>query len=193
MATFNGSENNDILTGTAGDDTIYGNGGKDKLIGGLGSDILWGGAGADIYQIAKNDGLDYINNYDTDGSVDIVEFTNLASTGITAIFDSGNDLVLQYGSASQLTVENYFTSDVNYRVDKLQFTDATWTLAKLAGQHNGTANANTLYGFNGVANVIYGLQGNDIIYGGDLNDKLNGGDGGDVIYGYAGDDTLTGG
>jgi Ca2+-binding RTX toxin-like protein len=192
MATFNGTENNDTLTGTDTDDTIYGNGGKDSIRGKLGNDILYGGAGADTYFFAKNDGVDYINNYDTDGSVDVVEFSNLASTGVTAVFDSANDLVLQYGGGSQLTVENYFTSDANYRIDKFQFTDLSWNLAKLAGMHNGTAVGDTLYGFNGVVNVINGLGGNDGIYGGDLNDKLNGGEGSDIIYGYNGNDTITG-
>jgi len=187
-----GGDGNDAIIAGDGIDTLLGGNGNDSLTGGLGNDSMQGNAGIDTYTIAKADGQDYIYNYDNDGSADVVKFTNLAATAITAVFDSANDLVLQYGAGGQLTIENYFTADTNYRIDKLQFTDSIWTLKQIAPKHNGTANADTLYGFNGIVNFISGLGGNDIIYGGDLNDKLNGGDGGDVIYGYAGDDSLTG-
>jgi Ca2+-binding RTX toxin-like protein len=77
---------------------IYGNGGNDILIGGLGNDAMQGNAGNDTYLIARADGQDTIYNYDTDGSVDVVKFGNVASTAITAVFDSGYNLVLQYGA-----------------------------------------------------------------------------------------------
>jgi Ca2+-binding RTX toxin-like protein len=219
MATFNGDNNNntisgsisaDIINGLGGDDTLYGDAGddtldggagidnlygqdgNDTLIGGIGNDYLDGGLGADTYVISKADGQDVISNYDTDSSVDTIKFTDLASTGVTAIFQASNDLVIQYGVGGQLTL-SYFFSSVDYRVDKFQFTDVTWTLADIAQRHSGTANADYLSGFIGMVNTINGLAGNDSISGVELADTLNGGDGDDNVYGYAGDDTLTGG
>ncbi|PPD49847.1 MAG: hemolysin-type calcium-binding protein, partial [Methylobacter sp.] len=76
MTIYNGTENNDTLTGSTGDDTIYGKGGKDILNGGRGNDYLEGDAGNDTYLIAKADGQDILNNYDTDGSIDVVKFSD---------------------------------------------------------------------------------------------------------------------
>ncbi|MFI3195769.1 MAG: calcium-binding protein [Methylococcaceae bacterium] len=202
MTIFIGNNDTENLTGSTGDDQINGNGGNDILIGdsgndtlngGLGNDSMQGNAGADTYLIAKADNQDIIYNWDADNSVDTVKFTNLPSTGITAVFGLNNDLVLQYGSGGQLTINNYFYTDANYRIDKFQFTDKEWTLAQLASQHKGTVNADSLIGFNGVVNIITALDGNDSLYGGDQNDTLNGGDGNDAFYSYAGNDQLMGG
>ena len=194
MTIYIGNSNDEVLLGSANADQIYGNSGKDTLNGGLGNDTLQGDAGADTYVIAKADGQDTINNYDTDSGVDVVKFTNVASTDIKAVFNSANSLVLQYGTSSQLTITNYFTADANYRVDKFNFSNGiTWTLSQLASKNNGTVNGDTLYGFNSIANTINGLAGNDVMYGGDLNDLLSGGDGNDTIIANSGADTLNGG
>lgn len=60
------------------------------------------------------------------------------------------------------------------------------------GWRQGTANADTLVGGNGVANWIFGGSGNDTISGGDRADRLAGGDGNDRLYGNAGDDEFWG-
>lgn len=46
---------------------------------------------------------------------------------------------------------------------------------------------------NGLPDVLYGEDGNDLLVGGGGNDKLYGGTGNDVLIGGYGDDTLTGG
>jgi Ca2+-binding RTX toxin-like protein len=185
---------NDTLNGLAGDDSIYGGDGNDRLTGGIGKDYLQGNAGADTYVFSKVDGQDEIYNYDSDNSVDVVKFTDLASTGITAIFQSAGtyNLVFQYGTGGQLTVDNYFY-DATHRVDQFQFTNVTWSLADIAQRHNGSAGADSLYAFDGIINKINGLGGDDWISGGTGNDTLSGGIGNDSLYGQTGNDTLYGG
>src|SRR4051812_29690171 len=59
MATLNGTEGNDSLTGTDSADTINGAGGNDFLAGGNGDDSIVGGTGNDtIYGDGGNDWLE---------------------------------------------------------------------------------------------------------------------------------------
>jgi Ca2+-binding RTX toxin-like protein len=197
-----GFDGDDILSGLAGNDALYGGDGNDELsggdgadtlVGGAGNDYLHGEAGADTYLFSQSDGQDEIYNYDTDNSVDTVKFANLASSGVTAVFQDADALVLQYGSDGQLTIDHYFSSDANYRVDKFQFTDTSWTLASIAQRHNGTSNDDTLTAYDGMANTINGLDGDDTLGGGTGADTLNGGAGNDKLTGGTGNDTLAGG
>ncbi|MDD2723337.1 MAG: calcium-binding protein [Methylovulum sp.] len=192
--TLNGSIKNDILNGFDGNDSIYGDAGGDTLIGGLGNDYLQGDAGVDTYQFSKGDGLDYINNYDTDNSKDIVKFTDVASTEVLAVFEQFNtdDLILQY-AGGEVTLQGYFSGDANYRVDKFQFTDKAWDITSIAQQHNGTSYSEALSAFDGMANTLNGLAGDDTLNGGNNADTLNGGIGNDTLSGNDGNDILTGG
>ena len=56
MATYNGNNGNNILTGGRADDVINGYGGHDILTGGGGTDIIDGGPGTDF--IIGNQGVD---------------------------------------------------------------------------------------------------------------------------------------
>src|SRR2546423_3079920 len=59
MATLNGAEGNDGLSGTASADTINGAGGNDFLAGNDGDDSIVGGAGNDtIYGDGGNDWIE---------------------------------------------------------------------------------------------------------------------------------------
>ncbi|MBT9099965.1 hypothetical protein KFZ76_19890 [Methylovulum psychrotolerans] len=182
------------INALAGDDTLNGGNGDDTLNGGVGNDSLYGNDGADTYQFSANDGIDYINNYDTDNSVDVVKFTNFASTKVLAVFQqvSTDDLVLQY-TGGQVTIAHYFNGDSNWRVDTFQFTDKSWGIADIAQRHNGTSFGETLNAFNGMANTLNGFAGKDTLNGGTGADTLNGGAGYDRLYGGDGDDTLIGG
>ncbi len=89
MATINGSNNDDVLTGTAqadtirglagadeidggyGDDWIEGGDGDDTLFGGYGTDTLVGGAGDDTYYIDLGSATDRVSEQ-RDGGFDIV-------------------------------------------------------------------------------------------------------------------------
>ena len=58
MATYNGDNGNNILTGGRADDVIQGYGGHDILTGGGGTDIIDGGPGTDF--IIGNQGVDFL-------------------------------------------------------------------------------------------------------------------------------------
>ena len=59
MATFNGNNSNNTLTGTQWGDAMFGNGGNDTISGGKGNDYLHGGLGVD--KLYGGDGNDKMN------------------------------------------------------------------------------------------------------------------------------------
>ncbi|WP_146054491.1 beta strand repeat-containing protein, partial [Methylovulum psychrotolerans] len=153
--------------GLGGNDILYGGTGNDTLAGGTGNDYLQGNDGLDTYVFGIGDGQDEVYNYDTDNSTDTVQFTNLALSGLTALFEDGNyGLVFQYGSGDQVTIDNYFYfSDINWQVNQVQFT-----------------------GGDTLTNFIVGTTGKDILVGTAGNDALNGLAGADTMSGGTGND-----
>jgi Ca2+-binding RTX toxin-like protein len=178
-----------------GNDNVYGSDGSDTLNGGSGDDYLTGGDGADTYLISKTDGADSIYNYDNDGSIDTVKFTDLKSTELTALYDDGSgNLILKYGTAgNQLKIYGFFGDYANAKVDQFTFTDKTITADTIiTTRHNGTDANDYLYGLAGKTNTLNGLDGNDYLNGAELTDTLNGGNGSDQLYGNQGADVLNG-
>lgn len=57
----------------------------------------------------------------------------------------------------------------------------------------GTSASDTLTAEDGLANLLFGRDGNDVLLGGLADDHLDGGNGSDVLSGSAGHDTLIGG
>lgn len=56
MPTYNGTDGNDSIVGSASADTIFGGGGDDTLNGGAGQDLIYGGTGSDsIKGLSGND------------------------------------------------------------------------------------------------------------------------------------------
>ncbi len=195
--TIDGLAGDDVIDGGAGNDTINGGAGNDTLVGGAGNDILNGGTGNDTYLFATGAGVDLINDYDTTaGNSDVVQFSNVASTALTALERKGDDLVLKYGSADQISVANYFNGNTGYKVEQFKFSDGvTWDEAAIKARviTNGTAGNDSISGYDDGTNRIFGLDGNDYLYGGALADQIDGGIGNDSLNGNAGNDTLLGG
>ncbi|MGC4096185.1 MAG: calcium-binding protein [Nitrospira sp.] len=192
-----GQAGNDTLYGRAGDDALRGGAGNDSLDGGTGNDYLDGNVGNDTYTFAVGSGVDHINDYDTTvGNIDVVSFTGVASTAVTALERLGNDLVLKYGTSDQVIVDNYFyPTSPNYKIEQFKFSNGvTWDEAAIKARviTVGTADPNHITGYNDGTNRIYGLDGNDSVSGGALADLVDGGNGNDAVYGQAGNDTLYG-
>src|SRR5690606_5125378 len=121
---------------------------------------------------------------------------DVASTEVTAVERHGNHLVLRYGTADQLTINQYFNSNSAYRIEQFQFSDGiTWddTEIKARAITYGSEGKETITGYNDGINRIYGLAGKDTLHGGNLDDLLDGGDGNDTLNGGAGNDQLFGG
>ncbi len=192
--TLYGGDGADTLLGGAGSDTLYGNDGADILDGGVGNDLLQGGTGNDTYRFAVGSGVDRISDSDTTaGNIDVVQFSGVASTALTALERKDNNLVLRYGTSDQLTVLDFFyTGNAAYKVEQFKFSDGvTWDEAAIKARviATGDSGMNTIYGYNDGPNRIYGLDGNDYLYGGAMADVIEGGAGADSMTGGLGNDT----
>jgi Ca2+-binding RTX toxin-like protein len=113
-----GTEGEDILWGTSGNDSISGLGAVDDIYGNGGDDMLAGGEGEDFYYFAAGDGHDTVDNVDTDGSSDGIQFTDAASTDV-ALSRNGSDLVLTTG-ADSVAIAGWY-ADASHRIDAIHF------------------------------------------------------------------------
>ncbi len=187
--TLTGGMKADRIDGGMGNDSLYGGGSNDTLIGGTGNDTLTGGAGNDLYTFSKGDGVDAIYGYSsTAGNTDTVRFLDVKSFEVTSIESAGDHLVIRYGTADQLTIDNFSTV-------KLKFSDGViWNKTASETQvftSTGTAGNDSISGHNEGNNRIFGLDGNDTLYSAGGSDTLHGGTGNDTLGGSAGDDTYT--
>lgn len=221
---LNGGDDNDILISYSGSDQLFGGSGDDELQGGYGDDVLNGGEGNDIfydeegsdtYLFSLGSGVDIITDYYyLNDSVDIVSFSNVASTAVTSIERIGNELVVNYGSSDSLTITKYFYR-TNYMIEQFRFSDGvTWEYADIKSRTNsnldyieidnaidgsdeddvidGRGGNDEIYGYAG-ADRLFGGLGNDELDGGYDDDYLDGGAGNDELYGGDGGDVLDGG
>jgi Ca2+-binding RTX toxin-like protein len=199
--SLTGGAQADLIDGGEGDDTLSGGEGDDTLTGGSGHDTLYGGDGNDTYVFRAGSGIDRIYDYgnNSPGNGDVVLFSGLGWTDLTALERKGNDLVMKFGAKDQLIVGSNFRddfSDVNFRVEQFKFSDGVvWDDAEIKARvvNSGDAGNDTITGYNDGGNRIYGLDGNDSLTGGAQADLIDGGEGDDILYGGGGDDTLTGG
>jgi Ca2+-binding RTX toxin-like protein len=91
--TFNGSNNNDAISGTAYADTIYGNGGNDTITGNGGADTITGGAGADVFRYLSYadsraaGGIDTITDFN--GGQDRLDLTAFGGATLVSAYQAG--------------------------------------------------------------------------------------------------------
>ncbi len=112
---FTDTAGDNALNGDEGNDYLQGGSGLDLLNGGTGNDEMRGEEGNDTYVITSSDGQDSI--FDTYGT-DVVKFSDVSSTQITAVSrtgDDSNDLLLGYGDGQQLKISNYFFTSSYYK------------------------------------------------------------------------------
>ena len=97
------------MIGTNTVDRIQGLAGADTLVGGGGADVLSGGVGNDTFIFSLGDGQDEITDGKLgDADVEIIEFTNVASTDVSFSRPDGtDDLVLAYGIDDKVTVDGF--------------------------------------------------------------------------------------
>ncbi len=203
MATINGDNSDNSLTGTGSSDTISGLGGNDTIDGRNGNDLIYGGDGDD--QIAGGSGDDTI--YGDDGA-DLLDgganndqiFGGAGNDTITGgtgsdTLDGGAGIdTLSYAAAGGAVTVNLATNTASG-------SDASGDVISNFENIIGSASNDLLTGNNlaneldGGAgnNSLSGGAGNNSLYGGAGNDSLSGGDDNDLLSGGAGADTLSGG
>ncbi|WP_159588743.1 calcium-binding protein [Hydrogenophaga sp. BPS33] len=219
---IDGGDGNDAITDTAGANTLRGGAGNDILHGrgvfegGQGDDALsasdsWS---ADTYIFNLGDGHDTITEWSVNQSIGYAgyEDTLQFGPGITAadvqLRRVGNDMVFWLNENDQITVKEWFSTDINraYRfIEKVAFADGTaWNTAPLMARmpqaYQAGEGAEVIRGWDGI-DLIHGNGGNDTINGegandyldgGDGNDNINAGEGSDVVFGGAGNDSING-
>ncbi|WP_162551262.1 calcium-binding protein [Paenibacillus tepidiphilus] len=208
---FNGNDNligkgrNDVLYGGNGYDNLYGGAGNDVLDGGSGNDLLYGNqesatspvhSGNDTYVFGKGYGNDIVYDYDVStGNIDTIQL--LVDPEEIEIYRETNNLIFRIKETNeQMTVNYYYSSGNDYKVERVLFANGTeWSQAELESNLiiRGTQSDNWLYGYYGINDKIYGLEGNDTLSGYSGHDVLDGGTGNDTLYGMDDNDTLYGG
>jgi Ca2+-binding RTX toxin-like protein len=110
----------DAINATGNDlnNTLYGNTANNTLTGGLGNDYLNGGAGNDTYVFSLGNGNDTVSDSGADTSTsDQILFGSDVLQNTIALFQSGQNLVIGYGSADRVTITNQASAD--YGVERI--------------------------------------------------------------------------
>lgn len=164
IATGNGNDLDNVVTGNAGDNSLGGWEGADELHGMNGNDALFGGDAAD--RLLGDAGDDYL-----DGGTGIDQLEGGTGSD-TYIVDDSADVVVEASGSGDDKVQ----TTASYTL-----TDNVETLFLMGGAAiNGTGNTldNYMAG-NGAANTLDGQGGIDTLVGGGGNDALDGGLGND--------------
>ena len=182
--TLYGGDGNDNIKGEMGDDALKGENGADTLAGGPGADKLFGGKfDAETMTPGADDQMDGMMNLAT-GAItygDTADYS-MSDAGVTIDLDKAP--VMGMGGHAEgdelVGIENIRGS---MHDDVLKGTDA--------GATTGSG-ANVLMGMDG-DDMLSGRGGDDVIIGGKGEDEVSGGAGDDTLLGGADDDMITGG
>ncbi|WP_241151891.1 calcium-binding protein [Pseudomonas viridiflava] len=127
-----GGSGADTLYGDAGDDSLFGDVGNDTLNGGSGNDVLNGGAdndtlsggdGNDMYEFGIGSGRDTVSNYDTDSSMDVLQFGTYVGVEDLWFRRTGNDLEVSIiDTNDKVLVSNWYAAN-DYQVNQLKTAD----------------------------------------------------------------------
>jgi len=175
-----GGSADDQLTGNLLDNSLSGGDGDDTLTGKAGNDTLVGGSGDDLFKFSSGSGSDTIR--DSAGNLDTISGFTIAD--LSNVQQSGNDLILYFGSGDRITIQNHFNTGSEIEV----FASGADDFA-LAGQSVGVV-GQILTADNITGDVLTGGTGIDYLFGNDGDDTLQGGSGADVLKGGSGSDTF---
>ncbi len=178
MATINGTNGIDVLSGGAGSDVINGFGSNDYLFGNGGNDTLNGGEGDDTF----------------DGLAGLGAGSDSMTGGVgndAYSVDNAGDKVIEFGGEGMDKVFSFISSyTLPGNVENLELFVADALNPPVIGIGNTLDNVIT---GNESANTLSGLDGDDTLNAFGGNDTLNGGNGNDTLDGGRGDNTLYGG
>ena len=194
---LNGTAVDDLIQGLAGNDWLYGQDGNDQLDGGMGDDFLDGGSGND--KLTGADGNDTLyggggkDQLDGGAGTDLLSL-DLSGEGAGVVFDGARrtHLSLKNGTSAK-NGEQFDVSGTNFG-DTLVGANLDDRFSGNDGDDSlvGGAGNDQLYGGSG-NDTLAGGVGYDTLYGGDGNDQLDGGTEIDFLDGGSGDDTIAGG
>jgi len=162
IESVQGSNYDDILTGTDQYNALYGGAGDDVLTAGGGNDALRGDAGADY--LDGGDGWD-------------MAYFQTSASGVNINLEAGTASGGDAEGDTLISIEHLYGS---YHADNLIGEGGANTIYGMAGDDH-------IEGLGG-NDYLLGYEGNDVLLGGDGNDVLRGGLGADVLTGGAGAD-----
>lgn len=178
LLTVNGTDDDNIIDGTAAPQTIYGLGGDDTIRGGAGASDLYGEAG---------------NDRITGG---IAQDRLYGGEGIDTITGSYGDAIYGGGGNDRLSAARGVTVDGGSGVDRLQLDFTGFGLVIDVALPDGTSGTLAAIGtsYTAIERIdITGGSNNDRLQGNSGDNVINGGAGADAINGGAGNDTLDAG
>ena len=107
-----------LFDGGAGGDSLSGNTSNEMFIGGTGNDTIATGRGADLIVFNLGDGQDTVAA--SSGADNTLSLGGGIVYGSLTFTKSGNDLVLNAGSADKVTFANWYSAPTNQSVASLQ-------------------------------------------------------------------------
>ena len=183
--TFTGTADENLLLGFGGVDTLTGGDGVDTLVGGLGNDFLQGGTGTDVYVFGGNFGEDTIQGDTDGGNLQFKGATGFGDFSFSRVGENNENVQITQG-VNSVTIENYADGKFSIQYGSENTELGRLSLALAAG---GTLEAPA----DDKADLMLGLEGDDIFVGDGGNDDLRGNAGNDMLTGGAGNDMLIGG
>ncbi len=180
----------DTLTGGLGNDTLDGSGGNDTLVGGSGNDVMFGGSGFDTALLPTSTGL-----FDTVlGWINLAPDGNDVLNGVELAVGPGGQRTLLVGATAFATIGAATTSPIVQNGDLVRLSSGTFT-GSFTYSHSGltvlaqSATLNvTLSTASGFGITILAGNSVDHITTGNGNDAITGGGGADILAGMGGDD-----
>ena len=185
--TINGGGGNDVIWGEGSDDDLDGGGGNDTLYGGSGLDTITGGAGDD--ELLGDGEADYLAGGAGNDALS-------GATGNDSLYGNDGDDTVWAGDGDDLLVGGDGADLLNGHAGNDTLNGNGWndTLRGDDGNDSliGDWGADSLIGGQG-DDTILGGDGHDEVLGDVGNDLLFGDNGADTIGGFLGDDTMYGG
>lgn len=165
------------LLGTDDSEILYGSASGEEIIGGLGDDQLNGHDGGDTYIYSSGDGSDLISEQSLNTSVDVLRFTDLNLTDVLLTQESGSgyDLFITIlATGDVITINDQLQGGVSHNgVERIEFADGTILDRTEFASHLSIA----------------GTDQNDVLDGSFSGESFLGGLGDDTLNGEAGGDT----
>ena len=134
-----GNGGNDTIRGGNGDDTIYGGEGDDSIEGELGNDLIYSdkgndtilpGNGDDTIVFNVGDGNDTVYDYSGNDTIKI----NGATKEDVSFYKDKNSLILNYSDTDSITIEHYYYSGDNYKIEKIELDNGNYITSTVIDQ-----------------------------------------------------------
>jgi Ca2+-binding RTX toxin-like protein len=192
QGTVYGSAGDDSLQGDGLARTLKGGDGQDTLVSGAGNEVLLGGSGFDTYRFELGNGQDTIR---ADSSFSfqpvlgaLIEFGEGITPADVQVSRDGFDLLMQLPGGDSVRVASFLPSGLSgneLRINGFVFADgSSWGYSEVFARIAQTATEQ--------ADLIVGLDGDELLAGGAGDDRITGNQGRDTLLGGDGRDTIQG-